>query len=311
MGVKKKHNKKSGKPPRLDVSADPSALVAELKAHNNAKKAAAPTTSSFGGKAVLAATATSGSSSTLASTNDSANVPKGHLDVGYDGATLTQQMLRQRHKEIVLRRGWKRQPELHKLAEEFLTKNKLFRLAVDRTRMNLGHTLFKPSVAQLAAYEQELTDFVDAQLAAEAGEGGGPNGGGEGGSIIGPCRKGFFSWSSSSAGGSLGSGIASLRPGDGPIFKASAPSTKSAPQTRFLIKKRLKNNFQETRNIQPSKATELYKERKHLLEEEDRAGKKRKRGSTPATRLLGAGAGGPAAVGKFVKKGRLVKRSRK
>eukprot|EP00392_Amoebophrya_sp_AT5.2_P017257 g17587.t1 len=89
--------------------------------------------------------------------------PSKLLDVGYNGAELTLQLLKQRADACVLRNGWMRGlagGKNKKKADEFLVGHALSKLAKGKLAEGRGNTMFKPTFQQLEQFDAELKEFV-------------------------------------------------------------------------------------------------------------------------------------------------------
>ncbi|CAD7968563.1 unnamed protein product [Amoebophrya sp. A120] len=153
----KKHAKETGAPSGTKTSkAAPGGGASATNANGTAT--AQPTPSDalsfmFGG---------GGRSTTAAIGNKPNTTSKNQLlDVGYNGAEMTLQLLDQRQRQASLRFGWVRHPEMQKKCAEFLVNHcKLAKTARLKVKENAGNTMFKASFAQLEEFEKELKEFV-------------------------------------------------------------------------------------------------------------------------------------------------------
>ena len=192
----------------------------------------------------------------LSSENDfeeEADMPSSsHLDVGYEGAALTVRLLKERHRQVALKRGWMRQKQLLRASEVFLGRYKLFRVAVEREKNKQGRSMFKPSMAQLETFEEDLVRAIDGSK---------------------EKKTAFFTQSSERS-----------------VFSATSTATKidwsslrDSEKNRLTVSHK-KLSFGEKRRIRPADADKIFKEKGQNIEGMPQKGRKKK--VLPTKKLL-------------------------
>ncbi|CAD7940438.1 unnamed protein product [Amoebophrya sp. A25] len=297
-------------------------ICADLQKYNKGEATTKLLASGSGGASKTPATLSAHSASNI-------NKSDSLLDVGYNGADLTLQLLEQRRKQACLKFGWVRQKALEEASKDFMMRHPLSKLARQRLAANQGNSLFKPSLKQLDEFEQEMRSALLGEktnatmnTAATSSKTSGASSSissgsttpssnifllnGAAGRALSSMPSGLFNSTTNAAQGATTTPSTSTSTTTTADKDLNAPSSKKLSRAAKLLARTSQLSkggkcveFQPKRQICPAKATEIFNKRTAL--EKEQAGKKK--GKKKAGIKIAMKAGGSSSkVKKVVRK---------